>query len=70
MWNCQLHSNSFIFLTLLKLCEKLGWKPNGKTKTKWDILPLVLSASGQDPEVFSIPEELILRVPILHPRWG
>ncbi|KAG1653049.1 Nitric oxide synthase, brain [Nymphon striatum] len=46
--------------------QKLGWKGPGK---KWDILPLVLSANGEDPEVFDIPEDLVMRVKIQHPRY-
>jgi len=42
----------------------LGWKGAG---TKWDILPVVLSADGHDPEYFDIPPELILEVKITHP---
>ncbi|CAG2103052.1 unnamed protein product, partial [Medioppia subpectinata] len=48
-----------------QLCERLGWK--GK-RTKWDVLPLVLSVPDEDPQVFTLPEELVLRVPISHPR--
>ncbi|KAG1651693.1 Nitric oxide synthase, salivary gland [Nymphon striatum] len=50
-----------------ELCQKLGWKGPGK---KWDILPLVLSANGEDPEVFDIPEDLVMRVKIQHPRYS
>ncbi|KAG8182789.1 hypothetical protein JTE90_018662 [Oedothorax gibbosus] len=49
-----------------ELCQKLGWKGQGK---KWEILPLVVSANGNDPQVFDIPEDLILRVPITHPKY-
>lgn len=43
---------------------KLGWK--GK-RTEWDVLPLVVSANGKDPDYFEYPEDLILEVPITHP---
>ncbi|XP_054711021.1 LOW QUALITY PROTEIN: nitric oxide synthase, salivary gland-like [Uloborus diversus] len=49
-----------------QLCQKLGWKGCGK---KWDLLPLVLSANGHDPQVFELPEDLVLRVPITHPKY-
>ncbi|GFY69808.1 nitric oxide synthase [Trichonephila inaurata madagascariensis] len=49
-----------------ELCQKLGWK--GQCK-KWDLLPLVLSANGHDPQVFDLPEDLVLRVPITHPKY-
>lgn len=47
-------------------CQKLGWKGNG---TKWDILPLVLSANGHDPDYFDIPKEYILEIPLTHPKY-
>ncbi|XP_071038207.1 nitric oxide synthase-like protein isoform X4 [Parasteatoda tepidariorum] len=49
-----------------ELCLKLGWKGAGQ---KWDILPLVLSANGHDPQVFDLPEELVMRVHISHPKY-
>ncbi|CAM4539437.1 unnamed protein product [Leuciscus chuanchicus] len=49
-----------------QLCMQLGWKPkNGH----FDVLPLVLQANGEDPELFDIPSELILEVPIEHPEY-
>ncbi|KOB72118.1 Nitric oxide synthase 2, partial [Operophtera brumata] len=43
---------------------ELGWKsPN----TAWDILPLVLSANGKDPDYFDIPRELIMEIDMTHP---
>jgi hypothetical protein len=50
-----------------EVCLKLGWKGPSGQLGKWDILPLVLSADGHDPEYFEIPRELILEVPITHP---
>lgn len=47
-----------------QVCTKLGWKGKG---TDWDILPLVLSASGHDPDYFDLPEELVLEVHFSHP---
>nr|CBV37021.3 nitric oxide synthase [Stramonita haemastoma] len=49
-----------------ELVVKMGWKPKG---TPFDVLPLVLSAAGQDPEMFDIPPELILEVPLKHPKY-
>ncbi|KAG5898095.1 hypothetical protein JTB14_027452 [Gonioctena quinquepunctata] len=48
------------------VCVKLGWKGSGG---KWDILPLVLSANGHDPDYFDIPKEYILEVPFQHPTY-
>lgn len=44
---------------------KLGWKPKYQP---FEVLPLVLSAGGQDPELFEIPPELILEVNLKHPK--
>lgn len=46
------------------MCVKLGWKTK---RGEWDILPLVLSANGHDPDYFDIPPELILEVRLSHP---
>uniref|UniRef100_A0A4Y0BMI3 Nitric oxide synthase n=1 Tax=Anopheles funestus TaxID=62324 RepID=A0A4Y0BMI3_ANOFN len=47
-------------------CVKLGWKSK---RTEWDILPLVVSANGHDPDYFDYPPELILEVPLSHPQF-
>ncbi|KAH8412332.1 hypothetical protein KR009_001346 [Drosophila setifemur] len=49
-----------------EVCTKLGWKGKG---TEWDILPLVVSANGHDPDYFDYPPELILEVPLNHPKF-
>ncbi|XP_073826700.1 nitric oxide synthase isoform X1 [Musca autumnalis] len=49
-----------------EVCLKLGWKGKG---TEWDILPLVVSANGHDPDYFDYPPELILEVPLSHPKF-
>ncbi|KAG1685134.1 Nitric oxide synthase, brain [Nymphon striatum] len=49
-----------------ELAIKLGWK---SPRTRWDICPFVLSANGGDPEVFDIPDDLVLRVKMQHPRY-
>jgi nitric-oxide synthase len=43
---------------------QLGWKG---ARTSFDILPLVLSANGHDPDYFNIPKELVLEIPLSHP---
>jgi nitric-oxide synthase len=47
-----------------EVCLRLGWRGPG---TRWDILPLLLSANGHDPDYFDIPSELILEIPLTHP---
>ncbi|XP_063821545.1 nitric oxide synthase-like protein [Ostrinia nubilalis] len=49
-----------------ELCIKLGWKP---PRTAWDILPLVLSANGKDPDYFEIPRELVMEIHMTHPGY-
>ncbi|XP_014346908.1 nitric oxide synthase 2b, inducible [Latimeria chalumnae] len=49
-----------------ELCIQLGWKPK---YGQFDVLPLILQANGQDPELFEIPPELVLEVEIEHPKY-
>ncbi|XP_064613409.1 nitric oxide synthase 1-like [Liolophura sinensis] len=53
-------------LEFTEICQKMGWKGNGGM---FDILPLVLSANGHDPEMFEIPRDLILEAQIKHPKY-
>ncbi|XP_066441474.1 nitric oxide synthase 3 isoform X1 [Eleutherodactylus coqui] len=55
-----------INVELTELCVQLGWKPKGG---RFDLLPLLLQANGDDPKVFEIPPELILEVPLRHPNY-
>lgn len=52
-------------LSYLQLCIDLGWKPK---YGRFDVLPLVLQADGHDPEFFEIPSDLVLEVPMEHPK--
>ncbi|TWW60210.1 Nitric oxide synthase, brain [Takifugu flavidus] len=49
-----------------EICMQLGWKA---PKGRFDVLPLLLQANGNDPELFEIPEDLVLEVPIIHPKY-
>ncbi|XP_071633462.1 nitric oxide synthase isoform X2 [Temnothorax longispinosus] len=49
-----------------EVCMKLGWKG---ARTRFDILPLVLSANGHDPDYFDIPNDLVFEVPLSHPTY-
>jgi len=51
---------------LTEICQRLGWQGKGG---EFDILPLVLSANGGPPEMFPLPEELVLRVKLKHPKF-
>lgn len=58
-WAKKSHPASF------QICTQLGWKA---PKGRFDVLPLLLQANGNDPELFEIPEDLVLEVPITHPK--
>ncbi|KAM5182111.1 nitric oxide synthase, inducible [Mantella aurantiaca] len=49
-----------------ELCIQLGWKPRYE---RFEILPLVLQANGEDPELFEIPKDLVYEVVMEHPRF-
>uniref|UniRef100_A0A8C5K494 Nitric oxide synthase n=1 Tax=Jaculus jaculus TaxID=51337 RepID=A0A8C5K494_JACJA len=53
-------------LEFTQLCIDLGWKPR---YSRFDVLPLVLQADGRDPEIFEIPPDLVLEVPMEHPKY-
>ncbi|XP_015277399.1 PREDICTED: nitric oxide synthase, inducible [Gekko japonicus] len=49
-----------------QLCIQLGWKAK---YGRFDVLPLILQANGQDPELFELPPELVLEVSMEHPTY-
>ncbi|XP_004685212.1 PREDICTED: nitric oxide synthase, inducible [Condylura cristata] len=53
-------------LEFTQLCIDLGWKPK---YGRFDVVPLVLQANGQDPELFEIPPDLVLEVAMEHPKY-
>ncbi|XP_078670170.1 nitric oxide synthase 1-like [Branchiostoma floridae x Branchiostoma belcheri] len=55
-----------INLDFTEVCQALGWKGAG---TRFDILPLVLSCNGDDPEWFDIPKDIVMEVNITHPKY-
>uniref|UniRef100_A0A452SHD0 Nitric oxide synthase n=1 Tax=Ursus americanus TaxID=9643 RepID=A0A452SHD0_URSAM len=49
---------------ITELCIQHGWTPgNGR----FDVLPLLLQAPDEPPELFVLPPELVLEVPLEHP---
>lgn len=40
-----------------------------REKTEFDVLPLILQADGKDPELFELPEDLVLQVELTHPKY-
>jgi nitric-oxide synthase len=51
-----------------KLAE-LGWSPP-EHKTAFDVLPLVIQFPGEPPQIFELPAEAVLEVPISHPDFA
>ncbi|XP_034166259.2 nitric oxide synthase, inducible-like [Pangasianodon hypophthalmus] len=49
-----------------EICVQLGWTPKYGS---FDVLPLILQANGEDPELFEIPPELVLEVEMEHPQY-
>ncbi|XP_013792093.1 nitric oxide synthase, inducible-like [Limulus polyphemus] len=49
-----------------RVCQRLGWKGKGG---RFDILPWILSAPEEKPKFYDIPDELVLRVNLEHPRF-
>lgn len=56
-------------LKLTQICESIGWISPSNRQSPFDILPLLLSAPGQDPKYFNIPKELALQIDITHPQY-
>ncbi len=48
------------------LVQGMGWKGAG---TKFDILPLIIQMPDERPQLFELPPEVILEVPINHPDY-
>jgi nitric-oxide synthase, bacterial len=48
------------------LC-KLGWQEGAETP--FDILPIVIQLAGQPPQMFELPKDLVLEVPLTHPDY-
>ena len=57
--------NSYLDSYRKQICEKLGWKGKGG---RFDVLPWVLQANGEDPDFYDVPPELVLEVKITHPE--
>lgn len=47
-----------------QLCIQHGWTPGGG---RFDVLPLLLQSPDESPELFPLPPELVLEVPLHHP---
>jgi nitric-oxide synthase len=47
--------------------KELGWQ--GGPGTPFDVLPLVIQMPGEDPQIFELPPDAVLEVPISHPEF-
>lgn len=45
----------------------MGW--DRQERTQFDVLPLVLQAKGLAPQVFLLPDDIVLQVPLVHPSY-
>ncbi len=54
-------------LELTDQALKLGWSKD--SKSRFDVLPLIIQMGEKEPQWFEIPPEIILEVPISHPRY-
>jgi nitric-oxide synthase len=52
--------------TELTECQHFGWQGQG---TQFDVLPLIIQMPGQKPQLFELPKEAIMEVPIEHPDY-
>jgi nitric-oxide synthase len=52
---------------LTDYCRARGWSG---PETDFDVLPLVIQVGDDEPELFEIPDELVLEVPLTHPEHG
>ncbi|MEU0353062.1 nitric oxide synthase oxygenase [Streptomyces sp. NPDC006237] len=53
------------YVDFTDLVQRLGWQaPEGP----FDVLPLVIDTPGDKPQLFDIPRELVLEVPLTHPE--
>lgn len=56
-----------LYVELTELAHKLGWRQ--ATETPFDPLPLIIQMPGQRPQMFELPREAVLEVPLSHPTY-
>lgn len=52
---------------LTDLARSLGWVTDGQGR--FDVLPLIISAAGEGPQVFEVPADAVAEVHLIHPRF-
>jgi nitric-oxide synthase, bacterial len=50
-----------------ELLQQMGWA--GGARTPFDLLPLVIQMPGQRPQIFELPPEIVMEVPLTHPDY-
>lgn len=48
-----------------KQVQRLGWRGEG---TNFDILPLCIQVDNEEPQLFEIPKQMVLEIPLEHPE--
>ena len=52
---------------LTELLQQMGWA--GGAGTQFDLLPLAIELPGQTPQIFELPPEIVMEVPLTHPDY-
>ncbi len=52
-------------VALTEYCQSRGWEGEG---TAFDVLPLVIQVGDSEPELFELPDEIVLEVSLSHPE--
>jgi len=47
---------------------RLGWEAG--ERTPFDVLPLIIQTPGRHPQIFDLPRDAVLEVPIRHPTYS
>ncbi len=80
IWNPQLiryagyrHADGTVIgnplhVELTDVIRQLGWK--GGKGSRFDVLPLVIQMPNQPPEIFELPQQAVLEVPLSHPDYS
>ncbi|SDK10415.1 nitric-oxide synthase [Halovenus aranensis] len=53
-------------VALTDYCRSRGWSSQ---RTDFDILPLVIQVGDKTPELFEIPDDVVMEVPLSHPNY-
>ncbi|GAA0938347.1 nitric oxide synthase oxygenase [Pseudonocardia zijingensis] len=56
------------YAALTERAIALGWQPPDPPG-RFDVLPLIISAGEGEPEIFELPRDAVLEVPLSHPEY-